>query len=102
MIGCANNLLKSAQYKYRVIYVEVCVGPEVWELGVPHQVEIGPKSGTLQMWHPTLRHLPGWENGDSDGRPIIHAQQKGRDYLNMPTQDKISLHKTSESPAINA
>ena len=53
------------------------------------------------MRHPTLRHLPEWENGDSDSRPIIHAQQKGRDYLNMPTQYQISLHKISESPAIN-
>ena len=54
------------------------------------------------MRHPTLRHLLEWENGDSDSRPIIHAQQKGRDNLNMPTQGQMSLHKTSESPAINA
>ena len=54
------------------------------------------------MRHPTLRHLLEWENGDSDSRPIIHALQKGRDNLDMPTQGQISLHKTSESPAMNA
>ena len=77
------------------------MGPEVWELGVWHHVETVPKSGTLQMRHPTLRHLPEWEMVIATADSLSMLNKRAEIISTCRHWTKFRYTKL-QNPAINA
>ena len=68
--------------------------------GPEHRVQYkmgnNPSCKALSVWHQEMRCLPERENDNCHDRPPDHAQQKGRNSVNLPPQNQIPLRKSAK------